>query len=115
VVEDHGGKQVQRTKEMGAKGRRMGVWIRMHDSTPYLSSQVSGSPSGATLHAHTVCSAYADANKWVYAPLISRRWTTRRWSRGAKTESLCIPYAWSPAGSGIVVMITSGPTISTEQ
>jgi hypothetical protein len=28
VVEDRGGKQVQKTKEMGAKGMRMGVWMR---------------------------------------------------------------------------------------
>jgi hypothetical protein len=72
VVEDHGGKQIQKTKEMGAKGRRMGVWIRTHGSTPYLSSPVSGSPSGTTLHAHTTRSAYPGAGKWVQAPLISR-------------------------------------------
>jgi hypothetical protein len=56
---------MQRTKEMGAKGKRMGVWIRTHGSTPYLSSQVSGSPSGVVLHAHTTCSAYPDADKRV--------------------------------------------------
>jgi hypothetical protein len=115
VVEDRRGKQVQRTKEMGAKGRRMGVWIRTHGSTPYLSSQVSGNPSGAALRAHTACSVYPDADKWVQAPLISRRWTIRRWSSGAEMESPCIPYARSPIDSGIVVMITSGPTISAEQ
>jgi hypothetical protein len=64
---------VQRTKEMGAKGRRMGVWIRTHGSTPYLSSQVSSNTSGAVLRAHTACFAYPDANKWVQAPLISWR------------------------------------------
>jgi hypothetical protein len=58
---------------MGAKGRRMGVWIHTHGSTPYLSSQVSGNPSGAALRA-----VYPDADKWVQAPLISQRWTTRR-------------------------------------
>jgi hypothetical protein len=100
---------------MGSKGRRMGVWIRMHGSTPYLSSQVSGSPSGAALRAHTACSAYPDADKWVQAPLISRRWTTRRWSDGAETESPRIPYARSPIGSGIVIMITLGPMIFAEQ
>jgi hypothetical protein len=34
VAEDRGGKQVQKTKEMGAKGRRMGLWIHTHGSTP---------------------------------------------------------------------------------
>jgi hypothetical protein len=100
---------------MGAKGRRMGVWNRTHGSTPYLSSQVSGNPSGAAVRAHTVCSAYPDADKWVQVPLISRRWTTRRWSSGAETKSPRIPYAWSPVGSGIIVMITLGPVISAEQ
>jgi hypothetical protein len=92
----------------------MGVWIHTHGSTPYLSSQVSGNPSGTVLHAHTACSAYPDADKWVQVPLISRRWMTRRWSSGAETESPRIPYARSPVGSGIVVMITSGPAISAE-
>jgi hypothetical protein len=32
---------------MGAKGWKMGVWIRTLGSTPYLSSPASGSPSGA--------------------------------------------------------------------
>jgi hypothetical protein len=58
---------------MGTKGKRMRVWIRMHGSTPYLSSQVSDSPSSAVLRAHTACSAYPDADKWVQAPLISQR------------------------------------------
>jgi hypothetical protein len=97
---------MQRTKEMGAKGRRMRVWIRTHDSTPYLSSQVSGSPSGAALRAHTACSAYPDADKWVQAPLISRLWMTRRWISDAETESPRILYAWSPVGSRVVIMIT---------
>jgi hypothetical protein len=100
---------------MGAKGRRMGVWIRTHGSTPYLSSLVSGNPSGAALCAHTTHSAYPDADKWVQAPLINRRWTAKRWSSDAETESPRIPYAWSPIGSGIVVMITSGPAIFAEQ
>jgi hypothetical protein len=72
VVEDRGGKQVQKVKEMGAKGRRMGVWIHTHDSTPYLSSPVSGSPSGAALCAHTVRSTYPGANKWVQTPLTNQ-------------------------------------------
>jgi hypothetical protein len=100
---------------MGTKGRRMGVWIRTHGSTRYLSSQVSGSPSGAALRAHTVCSAYPGADEWVQAPLISWRWTTRRWSGGTKMESPRIPYARSPVGSGVVIMLNSGPVISTEQ
>jgi hypothetical protein len=54
---------VQKTEEMGEKGRRMGVWIRTHGSTPYLSSPVSGSPSGTTLHSHTARSTYPGANK----------------------------------------------------
>jgi hypothetical protein len=100
---------------MGAKGRRMGVWIHTHGSTPYLSSQVSSSPSGAALRAHTACSTYPDADKWVQAPLISRRWTTRRWSGGTETESPHNLYARSLVDSGIVVMIASGPVISAEQ
>jgi hypothetical protein len=87
----------------------------MHGSTPYLSSQVSGSTSGAALRAHTVCSAYPDADEWVQAPLISRHWTTRRWSGGTETESPRIPYVRSPVGLGVVIMITSGPAISAEQ
>jgi hypothetical protein len=106
---------VQKMKEMDAKGRRMGVWIHTHGSTPYLSSPVSGSPSGAALCAHITRSAYSGANKCVQAPLISQRWTMKRWCSSAKTESLHIPYARRPIGSGIVVMITSGPTIFAEQ
>jgi hypothetical protein len=56
---------VQKTKEMGAKGRRIGVWICTHGSTPYLSSPVSGSPSGVALHAHTARFAYPGADEWV--------------------------------------------------
>jgi hypothetical protein len=84
---------VQKTKEMGTKGRRMGVWIRTHGSTPYLSSPVSSSLSGAALRAHTTRSAYPGADKWVQAPLISRRWTAKRWCSSAETESPRIPYA----------------------
>jgi hypothetical protein len=80
---------VQKTKEMGAKDRRMDVWIRTHGSTPYLSSPVSGSPSGATLCAHTTRSTYPGANKWVQAPLVNRRWMVKRWCSGAETESPC--------------------------
>jgi hypothetical protein len=100
---------------MGTKGRSMGVWIRTHGSTPYLSSQVSGSPSGMALRAHTACSAYPDVDKWVQSPLINRRWMTRRWSSNAKMESPRIPYERSPVGSGIMVMITPGPGISAGQ
>jgi hypothetical protein len=106
---------VQKMKEMGAKGRRMGVWIRAHGFTFYLSSPISSSTSGVALHAHTVCSTYPGANKWVQAPLISRRWTAKRWCSGAETESPRIPYERRPVGSGIVVMITLGPVISAEQ
>jgi hypothetical protein len=106
---------VQKMKEMDTKGRRMGVWIHMHGSTPYLSSPVSGSPSGAMLRAHIMRSAYPGADKWVQDPLISQRWTAKRWCSGIETESPCIPYAQRPVGSGIVVMITSGPMISAEQ
>jgi hypothetical protein len=60
VVKDRRGKQVQKMKEMGAKGRRMGVWIRTHDS-----SLVRGSPLGAALHAHTMRSTYPGADQWV--------------------------------------------------
>jgi hypothetical protein len=56
---------VQKTKEIGAKGRRMGVWIRTHGSTLYLSSPISGSPSGAVLRAHIASSANLGADKWV--------------------------------------------------
>jgi hypothetical protein len=106
---------VQKTKEMGAKGSRMGVWICTHGSTRYLSSLVSGSPSGAVLHAHTARSAYLGTDKWVHAPLISRHWTAKRWCNSAETESARIPYMRRLVGSGIVVMITSGPAISIEQ
>jgi hypothetical protein len=106
---------VQKTKEMCAKGMRMGVWIRTHGSTPYLSSPVSGSPSGTVLHAHTTRFAYPGTDKWVQAPLISWRWTAKRWCSSAETESPCILYGRHRISSGIVVMITSGPAISTEQ
>jgi hypothetical protein len=106
---------VQKKKEMCPKGRRMGVWIRTHGFTPYLSSPVSGRPSCATLCAHTARSAYPGADKWVQAPLISRHWTTKRWSNGVEIDSPRIPYARCLVGSGIVVMITSGPVISAVQ
>jgi hypothetical protein len=56
---------IRRTKEMGTKGRRMGVWIRTDGSNPYLSSHVSGSPFSVALRAHVACFAYLDADKWV--------------------------------------------------
>jgi hypothetical protein len=99
---------------MGAKGRRMGVWICTHGSNPYLSSPVSGSPSGSTFRANTARFAHPDADKWVQALLISRHWTVKRRSSDAERESLHIPYARSPIDSGIVVMITSGPVISAK-
>jgi hypothetical protein len=106
---------VQKMKETGAKGRRMGVWIRMLGSTPYLSSPASGSPSSAVLRAHTARSAYLGADKWAHVPLISRHWTVKWWCNGAKTESPRIPDARCPVGSGNVVMITSGSAIPTKQ
>jgi hypothetical protein len=105
---------VQKMKEMDAKGRRMGVWIHAHGFTPYLSSPISSSTSGAALRAHTVRSTYPGANKWVQAPLISRRWTAKRWCSGTEMESPRIPYARRPISSGTMVMITSGPMISAE-
>jgi hypothetical protein len=80
-----------------------------------LSSPASGSPSGAALRAHTVHSAYPDANKRAQIPLISRHWTTKWWCSGAETESPRIPYARRLIGLGIVVMIASGPVTSAEQ
>jgi hypothetical protein len=115
VAEDRGLKQVQNTKEMGAKGRRMGVWICTLGSTPYLSSPASGSSSGAALRAHTARFAYPGTDKWVQVPLISQHWTAKRWCSGTKTESPRIPYAQRPVGSRIVVMITSGLMISAVQ
>jgi hypothetical protein len=63
---------VQKTKEIGAKDRRIGIWIRTLGSTPHLSSSTSGSPSGVVLCAHTAHSAYPSADKWAQVPLISR-------------------------------------------
>jgi hypothetical protein len=54
---------VQKTKEMGAKGKRMEVWIRTLGYIPCLSSPTSGNPSGAVLHAHTARSAYPGVDK----------------------------------------------------
>jgi hypothetical protein len=93
----------------------MGVWIRTHGSTPYLSSPVSGSPSGTVLHAHTARFAYPGADKWVQAPLISQHWTVKRWCNDAEMESPCIPYVRRPVSLGIVVVITSSLVIFTEQ
>jgi hypothetical protein len=115
VAEDCEGKQVQKTKEMGAEGRRMGVWIRVLGSIPCLSSLASGSPSGAVLRAHTARSTYPGADKWAQVPLINRHWTAKWWCTGAEMESPRIPYVRCPIGSRIVVMIASGPTISAEQ
>jgi hypothetical protein len=106
---------VQKTKEMGAKGRRMGVWIHTLGSTPNLSSPTSGSPSGMALCAHTARSAYPGADKWAQVPLISRHWTMKWWCSGAETESSRIPDARHPVGSRNVVMIASGPVIPAEQ
>jgi hypothetical protein len=43
--------------------RRMKVWIRMTDFTPYLSSLASNNPSGAALGAHTARSIYPGTDK----------------------------------------------------
>jgi hypothetical protein len=63
VAEDREGKQVQKMKEMGAKGRRMRVWIHTVGFTPYLSSPARGNPSGAVLRAHTTHTAYPGTDK----------------------------------------------------
>jgi hypothetical protein len=68
---------VQKTKEMGAKGRRMGVWFCTLSSISYLSSPASGSPSGVALRAHTARSAYPGTDKWAQVPLISRHWMVK--------------------------------------
>jgi hypothetical protein len=106
---------VQKTKEMGAKGRRMGVWIHTLGSIPCLSSPASGNPSGAALRALTARSAYPGADKWAQVPLISWHWTVKWWCSDAETESPCIPYVQRPIGSGIVVMIALGPVTSAKQ
>jgi hypothetical protein len=72
-------------------------------------------PIGHDASCHVTCSTYPDADKWVQVPLISQHWTMRRWNGGAETESSRIPYARSPVGSGIVIMINSVPTISAKQ
>jgi hypothetical protein len=115
VAEDCDGKQVQKMKEMGANGRRMGVWIRTLGSIPCLSSPASSSPSGTVLRAHTACSTFPGADKWAQVLLISQHWTVKWWCNDTKTESPRTPYAPRPVVSGIVVMITSGPTIPIEQ
>jgi hypothetical protein len=63
---------VQKTMEMGTKGRRMGVWIRTLGSTPYLSSPASGSPADMALHAHTARSTYPGVDKRAQVLLISQ-------------------------------------------
>jgi hypothetical protein len=105
---------VQKTKEMGAKGRRMGVWIRTLGSTANLSSPANGSPSGTVFHAHTTRSAYPGADKRAQVPLTSRHWMAKWWCSSTETESQCIPDARRPVESGNVVKIASGPTIPTE-
>jgi hypothetical protein len=106
---------VRKTKEMGAKGMKMGIWIRRLGSIPCLSSPAGGSPSDAVLRAHATRSAYPGTDKWAQVPLISRHWTTKWWCSGDETESPHIPYARCPVSSRIVVMIASGPATSTEQ
>jgi hypothetical protein len=106
---------VQKTKEMDAKGRRMGVWICTLGSIPCLSSLASGSTLGAVLHAHTARSAYLGADKVAQIPLISQQRTAKWWCSGAETEFPRIPYARRPVSSGIVVMIASGPATFAEQ
>jgi hypothetical protein len=93
----------------------MGVWIRTLGSIPYLYFPTGGRPSGAALRAPTVRSAYPGTDRWAQDPLVIQRWTVRWWCSSAETESLCIPYAQRPVGSGNVAMIALGPAISTEQ
>jgi hypothetical protein len=93
----------------------MGVWIHVLGSIPCLSSLASGSPLVAALRAHTARSAYLGADKWAQILLISWHWTMKWWCSGAETESPHIPYVRRPVGSGIVVMIASGPVTSAEQ
>jgi hypothetical protein len=62
---------------MGAKGWRMGVWIRMLSSIPCLYSPAKGSPSGGVLRAPTVRSAHPGTDRWAQDPLVSRHWTVR--------------------------------------
>jgi hypothetical protein len=99
---------VQKTKEMDAKGRRIGVWIRMLGYIPYLSSPARGSLLGAALRAHIACSSYPDADKGAQVPLISRRWMAKWWCSGTKMT-------FRPIGSGIVVIIASGPVTFATQ
>jgi hypothetical protein len=106
---------VQKMKEMGTKGRRMGIWIRTLGSTPNLCSPASGSPSGAALHAHTARSTYPGADKWAQVLFISRHWAVKWWCNDAEMKSPRIPDARRPIGSGNVVMIASGPAIPAEQ
>jgi hypothetical protein len=129
-----GNQEVQETKEMGTKGRRMRVWIRTLGSIPYLSSPASGSPSGTTLHAHTARSSYPGANKGggpgpahqsvLDGGMVVQRCrnvmprTSRMWcpigSRNVVTiaSAPATFAAWCPIGSGIVVLIASGPMTS---
>jgi hypothetical protein len=64
---------VQKMKEMGAKGWRMGVWIRTLGSIPSLYSPAGGSPSSVALRAPTMRSAYPGTDQWAQDPLISQR------------------------------------------
>jgi hypothetical protein len=62
----------KRQKRRAQDGRRMEVWIHMVDSTLCLPSLVSGSPSGATLGAHTSHATYPDADKGAQVLLFSQ-------------------------------------------
>jgi hypothetical protein len=85
---------------MCAKGRRMEVWIRMLGSIPYLSSPASGSPSGATLYAHTARSSYPGADKGAQVLPISRHWTAEWWCSGTETECPSHPICAAPRRFG---------------
>jgi hypothetical protein len=84
---------VQKMKEMGAKGRRMGLWIHTLSSAPVCPPLQAGAQ----------------------VLLIGRHWTAKWWCSGAETESPRILYARCPVGSGNMVMIASGPVIPAEQ
>jgi hypothetical protein len=76
----------KRQRRWAQDDRRMEVWIRMTDSTPYLSSLASGSPSGAALGAHTAHPIYPGADKGAQVPSFSQHRPVKWWPSGAKTK-----------------------------
>jgi hypothetical protein len=64
----------------------MEVWIRMVDSTPYLSSPTNGNPSGVALGAHTARSIYPGVDKGVQVPPFSQHWSAKWWPSGAEMK-----------------------------